>query len=666
MTLAALLLGLGPAAPPAFEMPAVKAQRPPVIDGVIDDAEWAGASRAADFIQYEPRRGEPSPLRTEALVLYDDRHLYVAFRAFDPEPVTAQLTQRDADLFGDDAVVVLLDASHDRQSAFYFMTNPLGTQADGRVGDDGKVRDTSWDAPWDCAAQRTAEGWTAEIRIPLASIKYVSGHKVTWGLNLGRSRRRSLEVSYWAGPLDSRDQVSQAGLLMDLDVPSPVDRWQIVPFGLSELQEGAKSGWKAGGDARFALTSQLALYGTVNPDFATIEADQETINLTRFELSLPEKRQFFLEGQELFQQRIQTFYSRRIADITAGGKLLGQAGSWTLALVDAEAKPAPAGGGRAHYSVARAQRALGRSYVAALVANVVRDGKSQGSAGIDTNLFFTKTLGLVGQVVQSYGPYRKGTLALYVRPWYDSATGHFHVRYTSLGDHFQENVNVIGFIPDDDRREADSALRRTFWIKGGALEKVAYDSNYNVTWSQRGRRRSWEIQQTIEADLRNRFSTKLSYVDGQERFEKDFRNHELRLDVGYNTRAYQSVQVGYGFGRNFDSDFRLLAVTARRKLGDKRSAEYELQRFSADPDPQGRSTWIHVLRANQSFTKELIVNHFLQTNSAIDRRNVQAVFVYRYRPPFGTVQVAYQRGTAAFGQRSDQGNTLFVKMTGVF
>jgi len=282
-----------------------------------------GSGQSRRFHPIRAPAREPSPLRTEALVLYDDQHLYVAFRALDPEPVTAQLTQRDADLFGDDAVVVLLDAGHDRQSAFYFMTNPLGTQADGRVGDDGKVRDTSWDAPWDSAARRTAEGWEAEIRIPLASIKYAAGQKVTWGLNLGRSRRRSLEVSFWAGPLDNREQVSQAGLLQGLDVPSPVDRWQIVPFGLSQLQEGAKSGWKAGGDVRFALTSQLALYGTVNPDFATIEADQETINLTRFELSLPEKRQFFLEGQELFQQRIQTFYSRRIADITAGASCSG-------------------------------------------------------------------------------------------------------------------------------------------------------------------------------------------------------------------------------------------------------------------------------------------------------------------------------------------------------
>lgn len=665
MILAFTLALVSVAAATPFELPAVRASPPPVIDGAVGDEEWAVAARADHFIQYEPQRGEPSPLRTEALVLYDDRNLYVAFRAHDDEPIVAQLTQRDADLLADDAVILLLDSGHDRQSAFYFMTNALGTQADGRIGDDGRVRDASWDAPWASAARRTPDGWTAEMRIPLSSIKYVAGENVTWGLNLGRSRRRSLEVSFWAGPLENRDRVSQAGSLVGLKVPPPVDRIQVVPYALSQLQEGEASAWKAGVDARYALTSQLALYATVNPDFATIEADQETINLTRFEISVPEKRQFFLEGQELFQQRIQTFYSRRIADITAGGKLLGQAGPWTLALIDAEADPA-GGGGRAHYTVGRAQRALGRSYVAAMVTNRTRQGQSQGSAGVDTNLFFTRTLGFNGQFVESYGPYGRGSIGFYLRPAYDSPTGHFHVRYTHLGDHFQENVNVIGFIKDDDRRELDSALEKIFWRQKGTLERLNYESNYNVYWSQRGQLRSWEVRQSVDAKLRNLLSVDLSYLGALQRFEKDFHNHELGMKLGYNTRAYQSAQAGLTFGRNFDSDFRLWTATARRKLGDQLSAEYELQRLSLDPDPERRSTWIHVLRATQSFTKDLYLRTFFQTNSAIERHNIQAVFVWRYQPPFGTIQVAFQRGTAELGQRSEQGNTLFVKITTVF
>ena len=150
------------------------------------------------------------------------------------------------------------------------------------------------------------------------------------------------------------------------------------------------------------------------------------------------------------------------------------------------------------------------------------------------------------------------------------------------------------------------------------------------------------------------------------RFEKDFRNRATTLRLGYNTRAYQSVSGSYRFGRNFDSDFQLISGSAQYKPTPESALEYELQYLVMDPDPEDASTWIHVVRANQFFTPDLYLQLFFQTNSAIDRRNVEAVFVYRYKPPFGTVQIAFQRGKAEFGERSDQGNTLFLKATWVF
>lgn len=309
------ILTVPAAAQQAFELKAARAPKPPVIDGVVEDDEWREASVAADFVQFEPRRGEKASTRTEALVLYDAGHLYVAFRAWDPDPVTAQLTQRDADLFGDDSVIVLLDSYADRQSAYYFQTNVLGTQADGRVADDGRQTDSSWDAPWQSAARRTDFGWAAEFAIPPRSIKYAAGENRRWGINLGRSRRRTLEFATWAGPLDSHARVSQSGSLTGLTVAPPSRRQQIIPYGLSRVQEGTSTDWQAGIDVRYALTPQTSASVTVNPDFATIEADQEQVNLTRFEVSLPEKRQFFLGGQELFGQRIRKFYSRRIEEI---------------------------------------------------------------------------------------------------------------------------------------------------------------------------------------------------------------------------------------------------------------------------------------------------------------------------------------------------------------
>lgn len=378
-------------APPAvaqFAIQAAPAKTPPVIDGAIADGEWAGAAVAAGFVQYEPQRGEPSPFRTEALLLYDAERLYVAFRAWDPEPLTAQLTQRDAQLDRDDSVAVMIDTFADRQTAYLFAVNVLGTQADARVADDGRTTDFNWDAPWRAAANRTTWGWTAELSIPFSAIKFVAGTDRTWGVNFARSRRRSLELSHWAGPLEQPYRVSQFGQLTGLTLAAPERRQQIIPYALTRAQEHRTPDWDAGVDARYALTPQLAAYGTLYPDFATVEADQETVNLTRFEVQLREKRQFFLEGNELFGQRIRTFYSRRIADITGGAKLLGKQGPWTVAALSVVSEPLDTGS-RANYTVGRLQRdVLGRSNVAVMVANRRLDGIDSGSIGLDTTLFW--------------------------------------------------------------------------------------------------------------------------------------------------------------------------------------------------------------------------------------------------------------------------------------
>jgi hypothetical protein len=287
----------------------------------------------------------------------------------------------------------------------------------------------------------------------------------------------------------------------------------------------------------------MSAYATINPDFATIEADQEQINLTRFELSLAEKRPFFLEGNELFRQRIRTFYSRRIPDIDAGGKILGKQGSWTIALLAARSKPLN-DATPATFAVARAQRdVFGSSNIAVTMANRRLEGENQGSAGLDATLFFTKTYGMTGQLIKSYGPFSRGTWAYFIRPSYDSPTGHFHVRYTHLGDRFADNANVIGFIRDDDRRELDSAIEKTFWIRRGTFERIQYGSNYNVYWGQTGTLRSWQIDQSVEVELRNRLSFEASHTEEFKRFEKDFRNRQTGIEVGYNTREFSRLKL---------------------------------------------------------------------------------------------------------------------------
>ncbi|MBM3907311.1 MAG: carbohydrate binding family 9 domain-containing protein [Gemmatimonadetes bacterium] len=637
------------------------------MDGVVKDDEWKGAPVLGDFVQFQPERGARSKHRTEVRVLYDSTTLYVALRAWDAEPVIAQLTRRDASLDQDDAFAVLLDTYGDRQSAYFFAVNALGTQADLRIVNDGRTQDASWDAPWTVRARLTPEGWEAELAIPFSSVRFEPGRDRTWRVNFLRSRRRTFELSHWSGPVNEPYQVSTAGELSGLNLARPPRRLEGIAYGLSRSQEGSEPFWDAGLDLRWALTPGISLVGTVNPDFATIESDRETVNLTRFELSLPEKRPFFLEGAELFRQRIQTFYSRRIADIGGGGRVVGKRGPWTFSLMGADAEARVGTDSvAAAYSVGRVQRAFGRSSVGATWAERRIDGSGQGSAGLDATLFFTKTLGFTGQLIQSYGPYDDGTAAFFLRPSYDSPTGHFHVRYTHLGERFGDNVNAIGFVRDDNRRELDAALEKKVWLESGSVEQLGYDSNYNIYWGQDGSQRSWQVDQSVDFQLRNGWSLAVGHSEEFKRFEKDFRNRATELKLGYNTREYRSATAGAKFGRNFDADFLLLAAGARLKPTAQSSVEYQLERLMLDPDPSKNSTWIHVVRASQFFTSDLYLQAFYQTNSVIDRHNLHAVFVWRYDPPFGTVQLAFQRGTAAFGQASQQGNTLFLKATRVF
>ncbi|HKJ03014.1 MAG TPA: DUF5916 domain-containing protein, partial [Longimicrobiales bacterium] len=319
-----------------FHIRAVATEAPPTIDGALEAGEWDAAAAAGGFIQYQPARGRPSPHRTEVRVLYDATHLYVSMRAWDDQPVTAQLTRRDADLAQDDFFALLLDTYLDHQSGYLFAVNPLGTQSDSRLAGDGRTEEKSWDAPWSSATRILDDGWSAELAIPYSSIRFRPGTDRTWGVNFGRGRRRTLEMSFWSGPLENALRVSQAGVMTGLTLPRASRRIQGIAYGLSRTQEGEAPFWDAGLDLNWAVNSSTSLVGTVNPDFATIEADREQVNLTRFELGLTEKRPFFLEGSELFRQRVQTFYSRRIADIRAGGRLVGKQGPWTFAFLGAE------------------------------------------------------------------------------------------------------------------------------------------------------------------------------------------------------------------------------------------------------------------------------------------------------------------------------------------
>jgi hypothetical protein len=648
----------------------IKTDSPLKVDGLLDEPIWESAPEASHFIQLQPEKGNQASERTVVKVLFDSRYIYFGFWCYDTEPekIAARMTKRDTDIRADDSVYVLIDTFHDRRTCYYVCTNLLGTQWDGRITENGRTFDATWDGIWKSAAQRTDFGWTAEFAVELSSIKYEPGENRTWGLSLGRGIPRKLEFSFWTGPLESAYKVSLFGELKGLDLEKAEKKFQIIPHIIAKAEEGKKTAAEVGLDARYAFSQAVSGNLTINPDFATIEADQEVINLTRFETYLPEKRNFFLEGSEIYQQRIQLFYSRRISDIYGGAKVYGKVGGYEFQGLTAQTKEdEERGEDSANFTVFRLKKdVMKSSNIGFIAANKLLNGKNWGTTGIDTALYFSDTFSFTSQFALSYGDNNTDNVAFFLRPSYDTSTFHIHLRYTQLGTNFADNANSVGFIQDDNRRELDSALSKTFFPRKLGFERIEYSSNYNIYWGLDGTLRSWKIDQEVGFDLKNKFSITLEHHEEFKLYEKEFRNRQSEIDIGYNTREWQHASVAYSFGKNFDRDFQLLEGNVNFKLTQDLSVSYGLERVIFDPDPENDSTWIHVVRATNYFMNDLFIKLFYQLNTVIDKSNVQVLFVYRFQPPFGSIQVAYQKGTGEFGEKGTQGHTLFIKFAYMF
>jgi hypothetical protein len=684
------------AAEPGTEIVPARFDAPPTIDGLLDDPVWQATARIGGFVQVEPAFGEPSPVRTTVYVGYDTEALYVGFDCEDDDltRLAAAVTQRDGAGDRDDTVAVLLDTFRDGNSAYYFAANTLDTQFDGTVTNNGRTEDDTWDAAWENASAVSEGGWTVEMRIPFEVLRYAAGADAIWGINFLRIHPRRLETSVWAGPGESVWRVSVFGTLTGWSPPrSSAKWWRIVPYILGTWAESTGGGsdetdGEIGGDVRLRYRSALIADLTLNPDFALVEADVEQINLTRFELFIPEKRPFFLEGSERFDQRIQQFYSRRIGDIDWGAKIAGTAAGFDyIALgtqgelpveVPAEIDPLEDDAEPkslfetldADYGVLRLQRSvMGSGNVGLLAGARDLDGDTAGSVGLDTTLFFTEKIGMTAQYLQTHGPEGNGSengSAWFVRPAWDTVSSHFHVRYTNLDPGILDNFNAIGFLRDDNRREWDTNLSHTWWFEESAVEKLDASINYNRYYGHDGELRSYETNARTGIDFSNHWSFSLRYEDEFQRFEEDFRNHRFEIEFGWDNRAGRFWEIEVSNGENFGDDLWLYEWGLTWKVSDAWTVAYEGLRLDLEPDLEGRSTTIYVLRTTYYFTQDLFLKLFAQTNEIIDKENIQLLTVWRFHPPFGSLQFAYQRGTSAVGEVSAQGDTLFAKFSWVF
>ena len=331
------------------------------VDGVLDEPGWSAAGVIADLTQQSPVPGGPSPYRTSVRLLSDGRTIYLGVRCDDPEPgkIGLHTMQRDADLEGDDTISFVLDTFGDQRTGYYFQLNAAAARHDGLIVDQEDVS-PDWDGIWDAAAIIDAGGWTLEVAIPAATLRFEPGLDA-WGFNISRFVARDRTTLRWQGTtLDARlPDMRRAGALEGVASLQQGIGLTITPYGLARsrtdfLQDDTDTTGDVGLDAAYALTDGLSGVLTLNTDFAETEVDTRQINLTRFPLFYPEKRYFFVEGANQFEfgTGITTsfipFFSRRIGlfndevvPIDAGLKVIGRQGKLAVGVLDVQTGETP-------------------------------------------------------------------------------------------------------------------------------------------------------------------------------------------------------------------------------------------------------------------------------------------------------------------------------------
>ena len=449
------------------------------IDGRLDESDWALAESVSDFVQVEPREGGTPTERTEVRVLFGQDQLYIGVYLYDSEPdrILINDLQRDFQTREGDVFGVMVDGFHQHGTTFSFFTNAEGAKQDSQGLGDGRYVNLSWDGIWYTASQLQEDGWSCEIAIPFKTLRFEAQENQVMGINFKRRIRRKNEDLYWS-LVPRRYTIHRASLAGDLLLErriSPGRNLQVKPFATVNLEHTRLSGEgstdsdpEAGVDVKYSLTPGLTLDLTYNTDFSQVEVDTQQINLTRFNLFFPEKRDFFLESASLFRfgdvpgergprrsEENQLFHSRRIGlssdgkplSLLGGARLTGRVGPLALGLMNihqGDTDEAPSN----NFTVMRVSYdLLDNSDVGAILVN--RDGGNPGdynrTYGVDVNFQFLQRLRFNSFVAGTQTPDLKGD------NWETKVSGQWDDGFLQIRGLFAdvgENFNPeVGFVP---------------------------------------------------------------------------------------------------------------------------------------------------------------------------------------------------------------------------
>jgi len=631
----------------------------PVVDGnVLGDPAWDRVVPATDFWQVQPNEGQAATQKTEVYIAYLDDALYIGLMAYDDDPAGIIVTdaRRDTSLDDGDSFRVIIDGMLDRQNGFVFGTNPAGMEYDAQVIKEAASYNLNWDASWSVKAQINPQGWSAEMRIPFKSLRYGKAENQAWGINFQRNIRRNNEIVYWA-PLTRQynlNRVSEAGTVENIEPPE-ARNLKFTPYGLLNTSRGGdlpgtETDTEFGFDAKYSITPSLTLDLTYHTDFAQVEADEEQVNLDRFNLYFPEKRPFFLENAGQFSvgnnEEAELFFSRRIGinddgeviPIIGGARVSGKVGEHTnigfLYMASEAVEGLAPGNG---FTVARINQELGkRSSIGAIFTERNGDGSyivakplDKGRTyGFDGRLAIGEYTMLKGWLSKTDTPGFDGDdLAFSIKGNYDSAAWSHGVEYTELQPNFNPEV---GFLSRTEYHKFafNSLLRyrpRDLW---GLLE-VRPHYSYRRYWDFDDFVETGFVHLDVHWEWKSGYELHTGYNifrDGvTEAFEivndvwvepGTYRAREVSLYFETNESKPLSFGMSATIGGKFGGNRKIFSPYAVYRIGDKFSSSLSVEYNDYDLPVEGGdfSVTLARLRLSYSFTPKILLQALIQYN----------------------------------------------------
>jgi hypothetical protein len=650
---------------------AVRIAGPITVDGVMNEPEWERADPARDFIQQYPDELKPATRRTEVRVLYDDAQLYIGAMMYEDDPgalITNDL-KRDFSSLDSDSLGIALDTFRDRQNAYGFQINPGGAMRDTLATENGRANDPNWDAVWLARTAILPNGWSLEMVLPFKTLRFPEQPSQDWGLNFVRTSRRINERSTWA-PVPrqfSHYNPVFAGTLMGIAAVEPGRNLSVKPFATSRVGRGVagSASWTresdGGIDLKWSITSSLTLDGTYRTDFSQVEADEQQINLTRFSLFFPEKRQFFLEAPATFQIGLQVgarrdlipFFSRNIGlvagqpvPVVGGARLTGRAGRQTIGALNMQTESFSGRPGD-NFSALVVKRALSSTTT---VGGFYFGREARGTAsfnrvgGFDFRYKPTRTLDVEGFLMRSGTSGQPGDWAGRTGFLLDSSRHEARLGLLHIGDSFRHDLGFVRrrgigtlfgsytriFQPADRTRRV---LQHDLGVSYETTSNDQYDRqlteiggvSYSMHFADGGQFGA-SVSSTLEnLDAPFGIGPVLSVQPGKYRYE------DAGVTYSSNSSAPVSGRVEVRAGEFWTGRQKEFGGSVRVRVNAHLAASATFGR-SMVTLPEGSFTGDLVgLRVDTSFTPRMFLNAFIQYNGETDAwlSNVRFNLIHR-------------------------------------